>query len=663
MINSELKNSIATLVFSNYPSDDKAVSFDKEGNVLSRFSDEHWDFSALSVKYDTDCILDFSEETGLNKETLLHFRLIILYRLLYNNQGRKDIISLATLFNDYFVLKRIALLFKCENSSFLNINKNSIVQRKYLNYISSNALSSSSQILRVLMMINKVGVFFNLGGDFGLNPSLIHRVREAISLCPSSTKQTILIPSRIYTEFIQKTLNYFKVLADALPIINKAIADIIQSSIITVGYDRSENSIKRDKQFAAVIEKYNLSSFCTHFGISRKNSRTAFKAFIYNISYLQALGVFFIGCLTGMRKTEILNLGRNCLQKIIVNDREVWFLNGYTSKTTSAGFIQTKWITSKLLVDVIQTLIAMHPIIQAINNHYGEYLDIPLNEYPLLPNVIKGSKSLDRLNGVHPLYSVPPIILTTGDKVSDRLCNIVIQQQDIDELKRFNPLMDWEIEHNLEVGKAWQFRPHQFRRSLVVYCVRSGFVQLAVLKKQLQHLSIDMTTYYGNSAGSASNLFDEDLSIEFKQENARFQFSQYEEKVIDNKDTLFGGEGTRIQALKNKEDVPIFLRDKKQALKMFESGQLAYKKTPLGGCSRVGSCNKLGFAHVTACLNCKDSIFDSSSKVALVKTKKAFESRLIKYESDSIHAQQLKIEINSLNNVLNKIELLEIHNV
>ncbi|QKU22852.1 hypothetical protein [Acinetobacter lwoffii] len=660
MINLELENSLSRQSFSNYPSDDKAVSFDKNGKVLSRFSDEYWDFSALSRKYETGYILDFSEKTGLNKETLLHFRLIMLYRLLYNNKSRRDVVSFTTLSNDYYILKKTALLFSCENSSFLSINKNNIVQREYLKNISNNKFISSSKILSLLIVVNNAGVFFNLGEDFGLNSALISRLREAILLCPKSTKQTILIPSRIYAEFIQKSLNHFKILADSLPILNKAITEIIMSSVITTSSDKTKNSIKKEKQFAAVIEKYDLSAFCNHFDIKRNSSKTSLKAFIYNISYVQVLGVFIIACLTGMRRGEILNLGRDCLQKRVVNDRDVWFLSGYTSKTSSAGLIQAKWVTSKLLVDVIETLIAMHPIIQAVNSHYGEYSDVPLKDYPLLPSVIKGVKKLEKLNGSHPLYSVPPIIFTIGDKVSERLCNIVIESQDIDELNHLNPLVDWRIEHNLEVGKVWQFRPHQFRRSLVVYCVRSGLVQFASLKKQLQHLSIDMTTYYGSSAGSASNLFDEDLSIEFKKENARFQFAQYEEKVIDSKDILFGGEGTRLQSLKNKTDVPLFLRDKKQVLKMFENGQLAYKQTPLGGCSRVGPCNKLGFAHVTACITCKDSIFDSSSKVALIKTKKAFESRLMKYESNSIYSRQLQIEINSLNNLLNKIKILEV---
>ena len=57
MINLELENSLSRQSFSNYPSDDKAVSFDKNGKVLSRFSDEYWDFSryyvatAQNIKY------------------------------------------------------------------------------------------------------------------------------------------------------------------------------------------------------------------------------------------------------------------------------------------------------------------------------------------------------------------------------------------------------------------------------------------------------------------------------------------------------------------------------------------------------------------------------------------------------------------------------------
>ena len=241
--------------------------------------------------------------------------------------------------------------------------------------------------------------------------------------------------------------------------------------------------------------------------------------------------------------------------------------------------------------------------------------------------------------------------------------NIDIRKEDINELNQFNPLINWCEEHELEIGRNWKFRPHQFRRSLVVYGVRSGMIQLSVLKKQLQHLSIDMTTYYGNYAGTANNLFDESILEEFKEENIRYQFVQYERKVINSTDTLFGGEGTRLHLSKRLENVPEYLIDKEKTLQYFNEGRMAYKKTPLGGCSKIGACDKLGFSYITACIDCKDSIFDSSSKVALKKTKQAYFDRLKKYDFDSVTYKQLQIEINSINKILNKVEILEINNV
>jgi hypothetical protein len=111
------------------------------------------------------------------------------------------------------------------------------------------------------------------------------------------------------------------------------------------------------------------------------------------------------------------------------------------------------------------------------------------------------------------------------------------------------------------------------------------------------------------------------------------------------------------------EQVPEYLLDKQKTLQYFQDGRLSYKRTPLGGCSKVGACDKLGYSYITACIDCKDSIFDSSSKVALKKTKQAYFDRLKKYDFDSVTYKQLQIEINSINKILNKVEILEINNV
>ena len=381
---------------------------------------------------------------------------------------------------------------------------------------------------------------------------------------------------------------------------------------------------------------------------------------IFNLALIQVLGVFTVGCFTGMRKSEILDLSQNCLQKKIIDGREVYVLNGYTSKTTSLGVRKTTWITSKTTVTVIDTLKGLHPIIKNICNYYGLYQNVSIEEYPLFPHIPIQKKAV---NGVHSLYKHPPTLLYSINSAIGLLKNVEVRQEDIDELERFNPLVNWVEEYNLKIGEAWQFRPHQFRRSLVVYGIRSGMIQLAVLKKQLQHLTVDMTTYYGNSSGAAANLFEDSLIKEFKEENSRYQFVQYEERVIDSNDFLFGGEGTRLSLLRQKNQAPEYLVDKQKTLQYFKEGRLSYKQTPLGGCSKIGACDKLGFSYITACIDCKYSIFDSYSKVALNKAKQAYIARLLKYDKTSITYRQIIIEINSIDKLLNNIEILEINDV
>lgn len=640
-------STVLQIDFNNkYPEQDRPISFDKDGQVLSRFSNDIWDFSTVIRGYEANATLDFSEAgTGLNKETLIHLRLIILHNWLYNRDS-KDTITFKTLKNKYSVYRSLASFFKGKNSSFLYMNKNGIAQRKYLEKLSLNKKSRIDIIISFIKSMNKAGTFFNLGNNFGVDQDFMKKIEKIKLMAVSSTKQTTLIPSRIYSEFINSSLEVFQNFNNNLCKLKKYFEEEFPTLTRYQG--------RHPETFLKSMASGGLLAYCEYFNVRTKHQ------LVYNLTLIQTLGFFMVGCFTGMRKTEILNLGQNCLQQKIIEDREVYVLNGYTSKTSSTGVRKATWITSKTIFPIIDTLKGLHSIIKNICDHYGLYQNIAIHEYPLFPHI-----PIQKIEaqGFHSQYKHPPTLLYSIDNTFDLLKGIDIRQDDINELERFNPLIHWGEEYKIEVGEKWKFRPHQFRRSLVVYAIRSGMIQLAVLKKQLQHLTVDMTAYYGNSSATASNLFEDNLIEEFKEENSRFQFIQYDKKVIETKDVLFGGEGTRLSIVRSKNPVPEYLLDKQKTLQYFKEGRLSYKKTPLGGCSKIGSCDKLGFSYITACIDCKDSIFDSSSKEALHKTKQMYLTRLSKYNVDSITYRQLQIEINSIDKILNKIEMLEINNV
>ncbi|QNX28941.1 hypothetical protein IC763_12030 [Acinetobacter seifertii] len=649
MINENIKNNHIIDLYNRYPDENTPITFDKEGSVLSRFKDDIWDLSAVQLGYCYTNILDFTEEkTGLNSDTMYHIKLIMYYEL-FCAIKRKDTISFRTLIAKHNRYKFIAKFFQGSKSSFLNIRKNGISQKEFLSYLSLNKQLTIKYYIIAAHTINAVGAFFGVEG-FGFDDELIHKMSRLSEKAVAAVKQTILIPSRIYSEFIRSGLDVFDKFNNSLDLLRDVF---LNGHYLSLSYSTK----KHPHLFMRFIKKHHLEQFANDFNIKTGS------AFVDRIVQIQDIGFMLVACFSGMRKSEILALGMDCLDVKRIQDKEIYTLNSYTSKTEVRGLKRTTWITSSLIAPVINSLKEIVVMGKAYQNQVGFYLNTNIDKYSLFTHVFFDKES-DELAGDHPLFDCPPMLVNSIDRsVKQLIKNIDFRPEDLEELTKFNPLINWCEEYNLEIGKNWKFRPHQFRRSLVVYGIRSGMIQLTVLKKQLQHLSLNMTAYYGNYRGSSNNLFDEKLINEFREENIRYQFVQYEEKILDTNDVLFGGEGTRLHISKRSENAPEYLVNKEKTLQYFEEGRLSYKKTPLGGCARQGSCNRLGFSYITACIDCKDSIFDSSSKVALNKTKQAYQERLMKYEQNSITYKQLVIEINSIDKILNKIEMLEVSNV
>lgn len=296
-----------------------------------------------------------------------------------------------------------------------------------------------------------------------------------------------------------------------------------------------------------------------------------------------------------------------------------------------------------------------------------------LSEYPLFPSFAnKHEKSF------HPIFKMP-----LGGFMEDHysiyraIDPIIFTQEDLDELNNFNPLINWLEDYKLEVGKAWKFNTHQFRRSLTVYCARSGLVNIPTLKHQLKHITYDMTLYYSKNYMHARNVlrddnltdhyYDKSLIEEYKNQTLYDQLSNFTKDVIQKNRPLFGGEGTRLQVLKEQNKAPLYLTDKKQTEKYVFEGKLAYRKTVLGGCSRASGCNKLGFSYLTACIPCSYSIFNEDSIDALELARNSY-AKIAHEKLDSgqtLLYEQYMQEVEAVDQLLEKIrnKYIEVKNV
>ncbi|HRN45721.1 MAG TPA: hypothetical protein PLH20_13255, partial [Flavobacterium sp.] len=449
--------------------------------------------------------------------------------------------------------------------------------------------------------------------NFGFSEKYIQEIKIAQHSEMKEHKQTLLIPSRIYGQFIDSGLKFFD---EIQPFMN-GIHNLVRENDFH-SHKEGNNHRQKPKIFKAMLEKHGLTE------LSEKYDMRFSQRVLFFIQSIQNLGAFLLLCFSGMRRSEALNLNYVSYQEVKRrNLPSAWVLKGTTSKFTQVGAVATYWVSSNVIFHVIDTLRKLTKIHQSWCAKRGVISHLELESYPLFPSfAIKHEKSF------HPIFEMP-----LGGFMEDhysiyRAINpIIFTEDDLHELNIFNPLINWLDDYKLEIGKPWKFTSHQFRRSLTVYSARSGLVNIPTLKRQLKHITYDMTLYYGKNYMNAQNIiqdqnlsdrdYESSLIKEYRNQTLYEQLSDFTKDVVKKDTPLFGGEGTRLQVLKEQNKAPVFLTDKKQTEKYVFEGKIAYRKTVLGGCSRTSGCNKLGFSYITACIPCSYSIFNEDSIDAL----------------------------------------------
>ena len=632
------------------PDESTIVTYAKDNTPLSFFTDDIWDFSKYISSYTQSTILDFSIEKQLSDQSKYYVKLC-LYFYIYHGSDNTSALSFKTIIAKYRMFRRLALLCARFNSDFANIENNKFCLNAIIDSISFNSKANIGKHLNIFELVNRTGCFYEIAG-FGFTQESLDTVRAIESKAIDSLKQTPLIPTKILAEFMRKASDFF----DEFQSIKNQLLEFISNVRF---YRRAPNGgisvpykeLKIPKELSEYFKKYSL---------------TIRPHIISHFLYIQSLGSAYISCFSGMRKNELSSLPYTCLEVIEnnIDEKKVYILNGYTNKLTKIGVKSCSWVTSKQILpalDTLQTIVQIHKLLIDVGYISSECKNIPLEQYPLLPIFNQQNHPV----GEHPLYDFPTLATPTlSHNIYKIIKPIVFEKSDLEELTNFNLLVEWENDYELVVGESWQLNYHQFRRSLAVYCSRSSIVKLSALKKQLKHISFDMTLWYSNNYHNAKKInMEKDFISVYQTEQELFKFNSFCEKVVDNPSTLFGAKGTNFEFARNSKDKPVFFTDRKKLQKYVKENRLSYKKTPLGGCAKTGQCNKLSFAYATACVTCSEAIFDDDSVIALNKAKANYLSQLTKFDEDSISYKQFLIEIEAIDNVLAKRAALEKRNV
>ena len=624
-----------------YPNNKTVISSDIEGKPLSLFSDDVWNFSTYSGDVFSSNVYFLLEEfkahpdKNLVEDLKLEFKLIC-YSLLHFKLTAKGYTKVSTLMGDMTHVRYFILMCLQLNVRATEVSNNTFAINQFKEDLKLIKKSTQKKRMLVMYKLHKVRQFLT-DHTFGFSVDVIDTIYAAVKKLPDDKSQTLIIPTHIYSTFIQNGADLFKEyleIHENIEAWHKNVAEI-------KNYGNTKSRSRKGIEFYETLEEYALVKYCNKYSISDKQE------FIYHIKNLQFYAYFYFLCFTGMRETEGISCAYDAFQKKVINNNEVYTVRAYTTKLVGMKRVSALWVTSKNLESANKVAQSICRIGLRLKKQCS--IDSLIeSEVPLFYSFYHKDTNSSNL---FPDYGLTQIVF--GDNFKKLITNCVVTQDDFDELVRVQPSAAFN--ENIAIGKMWSFTHHQFRRSLAVYCARSGLVSLPTLKNQLKHIEVDMTAYYADGAMFAKDLTKQDFITEFQDELLEAECDQYLADTRNQANPLFGGHGTWLEVNKMNVSTVDFLEDRKKTLKSMKDNRIAYKQTPLGGCSMNGTCDKLSLAHISACVTCPKAIFNDRSVKALSTLKTSLSKIIQRFDEGSPYRQQTDLEIKAIDKLLEKV--------
>lgn len=304
---------------------------------------------------------------------------------------------------------------------------------------------------------------------------------------------------------------------------------------------------------------------------------------------------------TGMRRSEALSLKYDCMSIKKRRYGRIRHIIGITTKLTKTRF-ETSWVTCS---QVVPALKAAQSVCKLIANSL--YIsDENLNSFPLfisrayLTLSVVNSRTGKRDIGDYKVGALQP------RKFEESMRQVLITQEDLEELTEVAPFQDWNLDGLYSIGENWPITVHQLRRSLAVYAAKSGLVRHSSLRRQLKHLSVEMSLYYARGSSRVRSIFNpspDHIIHEFSKEKlAELDSILYIRDVLMRYEDVHGGHAEVLKTQGLYAGTAITLSDKKKTMDDFKKGKKAWRPTFLGGCTSIDGCKTVAHPTLTKCV-------------------------------------------------------------
>ncbi|TPQ28831.1 integrase [Cupriavidus pinatubonensis] len=533
--------------------DDTVATRDKAANAVSLFSDAAWDIRAYTIGPRTHIYfrghLPDGASRALLEATTRQWKQVMYFLM---HEATDTVPASSTLNSGSACLKGFAF-FAAERELTLYEGLSSVAI--VLDYVAQPGMERKAQRLHsVLVKLHRLGV-----GTTGLRVPLaqLHKPLLERFAQRAGNSQHPVVPTRIYQHFLLACEHDLGVA--------EGIVDVLSDYLARL-YAGESPSVPSE-----------LVRVAAHFG---------YKAVPYVASSLvasiRALCQLVILSFTGMRATEAESLPYDCLSETRLDGVTHYTIEGVTTKLSGGRPRRARWVTSPLAARAVG--LAQRLSGEAHRAHgaqgYAESTD--------------GSHLLFCRMGLHMGYVANRAASTVHNDIEAFRERVfpTITVEDIAELKRVDMHRAWEDEPKYAVGRQWPFTRHQLRRTLALYAHRSGLVTLPTLKRQLQHITQEMSMYYARGSAFAKGFIDTDrthFAKEWAGAQGLSEYLAYAEQVLFSDVRLFGGHAAWTQS-RAVQASPVSVYSREQTMRMFVKGELAYRETVLGGCASVEQC-------------------------------------------------------------------------
>lgn len=335
------------------------------------------------------------------------------------------------------------------------------------------------------------------------------------------------------------------------------------------------------------------------------------------------VGMAYVQCFSGMRRSESQSLRCNCLS--VEHDPllgDVHVLSGETTKTTEDN--DARWLTAPTVSLAVE---AMSIVARWRTNIAVELGDVSLtpedrtNPYLIQRACEPWAKGQEALDTYRPIARRPqgyeiarwtervPGLFEEGD--------LRVTEDDSTYVRRFSANADLE---KYGEGCVWHFTSHQYRRTAAVMMGASQ-VSLESQQYQFKHLTRNQSAYYRR--GFQSLRLNRTFSYELVE--ARYEMVSVELGLLNGPEYVSPISPARkdeilnFHAVSNGDDLQ----------KAIKKGHLAVKQTLFGVCTRRDSCPYGGHDNIAHCPDCNDALLSKRKRSGVEQLGKTIAVRLV----------------------------------